>query len=121
MAVQKVNDEVLRQFEQELNERFGSVKQQLSQLQAVIDGVEGKWQGMGAVSFDRKQREINERMAHIGNLLVRFQTAVDDNRRIVGSTEQEVYQALQGIDAGSGTGSGSSGSAGGGSSSLNSY
>ncbi|KPC61319.1 WXG100 family type VII secretion target [Streptomyces chattanoogensis] len=115
MAVQKVNDEVLRGFEQELNDRFGSVKQQLHQLQAVIDGVEGKWKGMGAVSFDRKQREINERMAHIGNLLVRFQQAVDDNRRIVGSTEQEVFQALKGIDAGAGSGAG----AGGGSSSFN--
>ncbi|MDI3407650.1 WXG100 family type VII secretion target [Streptomyces cavernicola] len=110
MAVQKVNDEVLRGFEQELNDRFGSVKTQLQQLQAVIDGVEGKWKGMGAVSFDRKQREINERMAHIGNLLVRFQQAVDDNRRIAGSTEQEVFQALKGIDVGSGSSSGSSGS-----------
>ncbi|MGW0734189.1 WXG100 family type VII secretion target [Streptomyces sp. NPDC002851] len=116
MAVQKVNDEVLRGFEQELNDRFGSVKQQLQQLQAVIDGVEGKWKGMGAVSFDRKQREINERMAHIGNLLVRFQQAVDDNRRIVGSTEQEVFQALKGIDTGSGSGAGASA---GGSSSFN--
>lgn len=106
-GTQKVTDDVLRQFEQELNERFGSVKQQLQQLHAVIDGVEGKWQGQGAVSFDRKQTEINERMAHIGNLLVRFQNAVNDNRRIAGSTDDEIYQALAGIDAG---GSGPAGS-----------
>jgi WXG100 family type VII secretion target len=106
-GTQKVTDDVLRQFEQELNERFGSVKQQLQQLHAVIDSVEGKWQGQGAVSFDRKQTEINERMANIGNLLVRFQNAVNDNRRIAGSTDEEVYQALAGIDTG---GSGSAGS-----------
>ena len=100
-GTQKVTDDVLRQFEQELNERFGSVKQQL-------DSVEGKWQGQGAVSFDRKQTEINERMANIGNLLVRFQNPVNDNRRIAGSTDEEIYQALAGIDTGgSGSASGS--------------
>ncbi|MER5937671.1 WXG100 family type VII secretion target [Streptomyces sp. NPDC001928] len=111
-GTQKVTDDVLRQFEQELNERFGSVKQQLQQLQAVIDGVEGKWAGQGAVSFDRKQTEINERMAHIGNLLVRFQNAVNDNRRIAGSTDEDIYQALAGIDA-SGSGPSGGGSAAG--------
>ncbi|KUO02042.1 WXG100 family type VII secretion target [Streptomyces caeruleatus] len=104
-GTQKVTDDVLRKFEQELNERFGSVKQQLQQLHAVIDGVEGKWQGQGAVSFDRKQTEINERMAYIGNLLVRFQSAVNDNRRIAGSTDEEIFQALAGIDTGSASGS----------------
>ncbi|MFH0521432.1 WXG100 family type VII secretion target [Streptomyces sp. M41] len=113
-GTQKVTDDVLRQFEQELNERFGSVKQQLQQLHAVIDGVEGKWQGQGAVSFDRKQTEINERMANIGNLLVRFQNAVNDNRRIAGSTDDEVYQALQGVDTGSSGSSAGTGPTGGG-------
>ncbi|WP_327352250.1 WXG100 family type VII secretion target [Streptomyces sp. NBC_01304] len=112
---QKVTDEVLQKFELELNQKFGSIKHQLTQLDTLIDSVQAKWQGEGAVAFDSTQRKVNAAMAEIGKMLIRFEDAVASNRRIAGSTDQAVFQALQGVDVGS---AGASGSGGGGKSSA---
>ncbi|RII08013.1 WXG domain conatining protein [Streptomyces sp. YIM 130001] len=108
MTRQVVSDQVLRRFGLELNERFASVRAQLTQLNAVIDEIEGKWQGQGAHSFNAQQSRINQRMAGIGRLLARFEDAVQNNRKIAGSTDHEVYQALQRVDVGDDGGGGTS-------------
>ncbi|MFD7068598.1 WXG100 family type VII secretion target [Streptomyces sp. NPDC059913] len=98
MADQKLSDAALRKLEGELTTRFDSVKGQLKTLQGTIDGLEGHWKGIGAGAFNAKQEEINRRMASIARRLLNFQEAIEAARTISGNTEEEVKQALQGVD-----------------------
>ncbi|MEU4153849.1 MULTISPECIES: WXG100 family type VII secretion target [unclassified Streptomyces] len=95
---QKVSDKDLIVLEKELTHRFESVKGQLKELQALIDSLEGNWKGIGAGAFNTKQTEINERMVHIGGILVKFIEAMSQTRRIKDGTEDEVRAQVQGID-----------------------
>ncbi|MFJ4965626.1 WXG domain conatining protein [Streptomyces sp. ADI96-02] len=98
MADQKVSDATLIKLEGDLTNRFDSVKGQLKQLQATIDSLEGAWKGIGAGAYNSKQEAINNRMISLGNQLLRFQEAIKAARTITGNTEDEVRQALQGVD-----------------------
>ncbi|MCX4587788.1 WXG100 family type VII secretion target [Streptomyces sp. NBC_01481] len=98
MAVQKVGDQSLKDFQDEITIKFEDVKGQLKALHGVIDGVQGRWQGVGAASFDRKQTEINQGMVRIAKLLLNFQEAIQVTRTTAGNTEDEVEAALRGVD-----------------------
>ncbi|ANW17772.1 WXG100 family type VII secretion target [Streptomyces clavuligerus] len=98
MAVQKVTDEYLGTFQNEITVQFESVKGQLQQLQGVIDGLEGNWKGIGHGAFDVKQAEINQGMVRIARMLLHFQEAIEVTRVTAGNTDDEVRAALQGVD-----------------------
>ncbi|MFF9866720.1 WXG100 family type VII secretion target [Streptomyces sp. NPDC093595] len=98
MAVQKVGDQSLKDFQDEISNRFESVKGQLKSLQGVIDSLEGNWKGIGAGAFDTKQTEINQAMVRIAKLLLNFQEAIQVTRTTAGNTEDEVEKALRGVD-----------------------
>ncbi|MFJ4922727.1 WXG100 family type VII secretion target [Streptomyces sp. NPDC088725] len=108
MAVQKVNGHSLAKLQDELGRNFDSVKAQLRSLQGTIDGLEGHWKGIGAGAFNKKQTEINDHMVNIGNLLVKYQDAIQAARTISGNTEDEIEAAMKGIDVSSGGDSGAS-------------
>ncbi|GGY81909.1 WXG100 family type VII secretion target [Streptomyces nitrosporeus] len=107
MADQKLSDEALLKLENELGQRFESVRGQLKTLQATIDSVEGAWQGIGANAFNVKQAEINLKMSDIGTRLVNFMEAIKAARTIKGNTEDEVAAALRGVDVVAGHSGGS--------------
>ncbi|MFJ8645074.1 WXG100 family type VII secretion target [Streptomyces sp. NPDC093546] len=98
MAVQKVGDASLKDFQDEITRNFDDVKGQLKNLQGVIDSLEGNWKGIGAGAFDVKQNEINQGMVRIAKLLLNFQEAIQVTRTTAGNTEDEVEQALRGVD-----------------------
>ncbi|WP_228995025.1 WXG100 family type VII secretion target [Streptomyces sp. DH8] len=98
MADQKVSDAALLKLEGDLTIKFESVKSQLKSLHATIDNLEGKWQGIGANHFNTKQTEINNRMVSLGKQLLSFQEAIKAARVISGDNEDEIRQALQGVD-----------------------
>ncbi|MFE7355936.1 WXG100 family type VII secretion target [Streptomyces sp. NPDC057543] len=98
MADQKLSDDALLKLEGELSTRFDSVKGQLKTLQGTIDSLEGAWQGIGAGAFNTKQEEVNRKMVSIAHRLLRFQEAMKAARTIKGNTEDEIKQALQGVD-----------------------
>ncbi|MFI5805547.1 WXG100 family type VII secretion target [Streptomyces sp. NPDC051561] len=98
MAVQKVNGVALAKLQLELTNNFQNVKGQLSRLHATIDNLEGQWKGIGAGAFNAKQAQINQNMVRIGNLLLKFQEAIEAARTISGNTEDEVRAAMRGID-----------------------
>ncbi|MFJ9061390.1 WXG100 family type VII secretion target [Streptomyces sp. NPDC102409] len=107
MADQKLSDEMLLKLEGELSKRFDSVKGQLKTLQATIDSLEGAWKGVGANAFNAKQDNINRMMGNIATRLVNFQEAIKAARTISGNTEDEIRQALQGVDVVDGYSTGS--------------
>lgn len=98
MSVQKVGDKSLKDFQDELTMKFEDVKGQLRTLQGVIDGLEGRWKGIGAGAFDAKQTEINNGMVRIAKLMLMFQEAIQVTRTTAGNTEDEVEAALRGVD-----------------------
>ena len=98
----KLSDDALLKLEGELSTRFDSVKGQLKKLQATIDSLEGAWEGIGAGAFNTKQDEVNRRMVSIAHRLLRFQEAIKAARVLKGNTEDEIKQALQGVDVVSG-------------------
>ncbi|MFJ1802489.1 WXG100 family type VII secretion target [Streptomyces sp. NPDC098077] len=98
MADQKVSDAALLKLEGDLSIKFDSVKGQLRQLHATIDNLEGKWKGIGANHFNQKQTEINNRMVSLAKQLVRFQESIKAARTISGDNEDEIRQALAGVD-----------------------
>ncbi|MFF2010883.1 WXG100 family type VII secretion target [Streptomyces sp. NPDC058195] len=102
MADQKLSDAALRKLEGELTTRFDSVKGQLKTLQGTIDSLEGAWQGIGAGAFNTKQEEINRKMVSIARRLLHFQEAIKAARTISSNTEDEIRQALHGVDVVSG-------------------
>ncbi|NJQ02222.1 WXG100 family type VII secretion target [Streptomyces zingiberis] len=98
MSVQKVGDQGLKDFQDEITRRFEDVKGQLNTLQGVIDSLEGRWKGIGAGAFDAKQTEINQGMVRIAKLLLNFQEAIQVTRTTAGNTDLEVEAALRGVD-----------------------
>ncbi|MFI9625826.1 WXG100 family type VII secretion target [Streptomyces sp. NPDC052042] len=102
MADQKLSDAALLKLEGELSTRFDSVKGQLKTLQGTIDSLEGAWRGIGAGAFNTKQEQINRRMVSIARRLLRYQEAIKAARTISGNTEDEIRQALLGVDVVSG-------------------
>ncbi|GGJ72761.1 hypothetical protein GCM10011583_00160 [Streptomyces camponoticapitis] len=102
MAVQKVGDQSLKDFQDEITIKFEDVKGQLKNLQGVIDSLEGAWKGIGASAFDAKQAEINAGMVRIAKMLLNFQEAIQVTRTTAGNTEDEVYAALNGVDVAAG-------------------
>ncbi|MEN8656019.1 WXG100 family type VII secretion target [Streptomyces sp. 21So2-11] len=102
MSVRKLNDQALKNLEDELGGNFENVKSQLRKLQAAIDGLEGQWQGIGANQFNATQTKINNNMVKIGKLLLNFQEAMAAARTISGNTEDEIAAALKGIDVADG-------------------
>ncbi|MFE9554359.1 WXG100 family type VII secretion target [Streptomyces sp. NPDC006692] len=95
---QRVSDSEMIKLERHILERFDSVKGQVNHLQNVINGLEGAWEGIGAHAFDSKQSDINNKMVHMGKLLLDFLEAMKATRTIKGDTEEEVRKALMGID-----------------------
>ncbi|AWL40915.1 MULTISPECIES: WXG100 family type VII secretion target [Streptomyces] len=104
---QKLADDALIRLENELSTRFDSVKAQLGKLQATIDSLEGAWQGIGANAFNTKQADINLRMGNIATRLANFQEAMKAARTIKGNNEDDIRQALQGVDVVDGYSTGS--------------
>ncbi|MFI2368666.1 WXG100 family type VII secretion target [Streptomyces sp. NPDC018833] len=98
MSVQKVGDQSLKDFQDELTRKFEDVKGQLKTLQGVIDSLEGRWKGIGAGAFDRTQNEINQGMVRIAKLMLNFQEAIQVTRVTAGNTEDEIEAALKGVD-----------------------
>ncbi|MFJ8747749.1 WXG100 family type VII secretion target [Streptomyces sp. NPDC102441] len=98
MADQKLSDDALLKLEGELGRRFESVRGQLKTLNATIDSLEGAWKGIGANAFNAKQNDINLRMNGIAVRLTNFQESIKAARTISGNNEDEIRQALQGVD-----------------------
>lgn len=63
--------------------------------------------GVGANAFNAKQDNINRMMGNIATRLVNFQEAIKAARTISGNTEDEIRQALQGVDVVGGYSTGS--------------
>ncbi|MFG2717987.1 WXG100 family type VII secretion target [Streptomyces sp. NPDC048416] len=95
---QRVSDSQMAHLEGRILEKFDSVKTQLRNLQGVIDGLEGHWDGIGAGAFNGKQADINDQMVQIGNRLLTFLEAMKATRTGKGDTDEEVRKALMGID-----------------------
>lgn len=107
MPDQKLSDDALVKLEGELTKRFDSVKGQIKTLQATIDSLEGAWKGIGANAFNVKQDAINRKMGNIAVRMANFQEAIKAARTIKGNTEDEIKQALQGVDVVDGYSTGS--------------
>lgn len=98
MGVQKVNGVDLSKLEGRLDEKFQSIKGQVTSLQGTIDSLEGAWRGIGAGAFNAKQAEINQEMRGLGNLLTHFQEAIKATRTLSGNTEDDVAGAMRGMN-----------------------
>ncbi|MER6999481.1 WXG100 family type VII secretion target [Streptomyces sp. NPDC000410] len=98
MAVQKVGDQSLKDFQDQISIQFESCKGQLKNLQGVIDSLEGHWKGIGAGAFNKKQTEINEGMVRISKLLLNFQEAIQVTRTTASGTDADIEAALRGVD-----------------------
>ncbi|MCS0636494.1 WXG100 family type VII secretion target [Streptomyces sp. LP05-1] len=101
---QKVGDSSLKGFQDELDQQFTNVKAQLSQLQGVIDGLEGNWRGIGAGAYNKKQNEINNHMVDIGKLLAKFQEAIGKTRTTAANTDDDVQQTVHSVKVDVGAG-----------------
>ncbi|MCX5386044.1 WXG100 family type VII secretion target [Streptomyces sp. NBC_00083] len=95
---QLVTDSEMIHLENEIVQKFESVKGQLKTLQGVIDSLEGAWDGIGAGAFNGKQTDINNNMVGIGKDLLDFLEAMKATRTGKGNTDHEVFQALRGVD-----------------------
>lgn len=95
---QRLDDHSLTRLQGTLTASFDSVKGQLHRLNATIDNLEGQWQGIGAGAFNTKQAEVNQSIVRIGKLLLKFQEGIEAARTIGGNTEDEILQAMRGVD-----------------------
>ncbi|MEU2158540.1 WXG100 family type VII secretion target [Streptomyces sp. NPDC019396] len=97
-GIQKVGDQSLKSFQDEISMQFEGIKGQLKNLQGVIDSLEGHWKGIGAGAFNKKQDEINQAMVRIAKLLLNFQEAIQLTRTTASATDHDIEQALTGVD-----------------------
>ncbi|MFI5674507.1 WXG100 family type VII secretion target [Streptomyces cellulosae] len=95
---QKLSDGEVIKLEQEMVQRYESIRGQLTRLQGTLDTMEANWRGIGANAFNSKQVEINERVKHIGGLLTWFLDNLNETRKIKNKNEDAVRSTMQGID-----------------------
>lgn len=95
---QKLSDDAVIKLEKRIGERYDHLCAQVRDLQAMLDGLEGHWKGIGAHAFDRKQTEINERLVHMGKLLGRFVEAMNKTRHIKSGTEDDILADMNKIN-----------------------
>ncbi|WP_030681985.1 WXG100 family type VII secretion target [Streptomyces cellulosae] len=95
---QKLSDGEVIKLEQEMVQRYESIRGQLTRLQGTLDTMEANWRGIGASAFNSKQVEINERVKHIGGLLTWFLDNLNETRKIKNKNEDAVRSTMQGID-----------------------
>ncbi|MBO8193801.1 WXG100 family type VII secretion target [Streptomyces oryzae] len=98
MADQKLDDASLRKKEEWLVTKLGNINGQVKGLQGVIDSIETHWRGIGAGAFNAKQTQINNHMASLNRLLAYFLEGIEAARKASGLNEDDIAQALRGID-----------------------
>ncbi|OIJ65653.1 WXG100 family type VII secretion target [Streptomyces mangrovisoli] len=98
MADQKLEDAAVVALQKQMYEKYEGISTRVHRLQAVIDGLEGKWQGIGRAAFDKKQYEINESLKNIGTILGDVIEAMTKTRNIKDTKEDEVRAAVAKID-----------------------
>ncbi|MFI6349915.1 WXG100 family type VII secretion target [Streptomyces sp. NPDC050560] len=95
---QKISDSALAKLEQQIADKFDSIKGQVHTLQGTIDSLEGHWRGIGAGAFDSKQSEINTSLVRMGNILAKFVDAMNTTRKLKNDNEDEIRASVQAID-----------------------
>lgn len=99
---QRLSDEQVVKLQENILQKFNSIKGQLHQIQGTIDSLEGQWKGIGAGAFDAKQYDINKSMIRIGNLLAGYVESMTLTRKIKDGTEDEIRAAVQSINVNDG-------------------
>ncbi|MER5180197.1 WXG100 family type VII secretion target [Streptomyces sp. NPDC002896] len=94
----KLSNDTVVKLEQNIVERYESIKGQLSRLQGTIDTLEAGWRGIGAGAFNKKQTEINEHMVAIGKILEKFLENINLNRKDKDKLEDEIHATIKSID-----------------------
>jgi WXG100 family type VII secretion target len=94
---QKLEDAQVVKLEKQMSEKYDGIRQRVHKLQGVIDGLEGKWQGIGRAEFDKKQHEINTSLQNIGKILADVIDAMNTTRNIKDSTEDDVRASVSKI------------------------
>ncbi|MGQ4422115.1 WXG100 family type VII secretion target [Streptomyces violaceoruber] len=103
MAVdQKLEDSAVVKLQKDMYEKFESIRKRVHNLQGVIDGLEGQWQGIGRAAFDKKQYEINTSLQNMGRILADVVDAMTATRNIKDSKEDEVLAAVNKINVNDG-------------------
>lgn len=95
---QKLEDDAVVHMQQQMVEKYDNIRKRVHNLQGVIDGLEGQWQGIGRAAFDKKQYEINTSLQNIGNILGEVIEAMTSTRNIKDSKEDEVRASVNKID-----------------------
>ncbi|MER5717729.1 WXG100 family type VII secretion target [Streptomyces sp. NPDC002132] len=72
MVDRKLNDADVQKLQTEVIDRYDNIRGSLAKLQGTIDMIEKAWTGQGALSFNKKQTEINGHMVQIGKMLDDF-------------------------------------------------
>jgi WXG100 family type VII secretion target len=94
---QKLEDAAVVDLQKQMYEKYEGIRKRVHNLQGVIDGLEGQWQGIGRAAFDKKQYEINESLQNIGNILGDVIEAMTKTRNIKDSKEDEVRASVSRI------------------------
>jgi uncharacterized protein YukE len=94
----KLSDSEVVRLENNIVERYESIKGQLVQLQGTLDTMEAQWRGIGANAFNTKQVEINGHMKQIGNLLMWFLENLNLTRKDKDNLEDELDSTIKSIN-----------------------
>ena len=95
---QKLQDAAVIHLQKQMVGKYEDIQKHVHDLQGVIDGLEGQWQGIGRAAFDKKQYEINESLRNIGTILGDVIEAMTATRNIKDNKEDEVRAAVNKID-----------------------
>ncbi|MFI6880884.1 WXG100 family type VII secretion target [Streptomyces sp. NPDC050400] len=94
---QKLEDQQVVVLEKQMSEKYDGIRKRVHNLQGVIDGLEGNWQGIGRAAFDKKQYEINESLQTIGKILADVIEAMNKTRNVKDSSEDDVRASVDKI------------------------
>ncbi|MQY16179.1 hypothetical protein SRB5_63750 [Streptomyces sp. RB5] len=113
MADQRLSEDQIIRLEQDLNEKSQRLNKRVQTLQSTIDSLEGAWKGIGAGAFNAKQAEINLAMNTLNRILIGYQEAITETRRLGANNEDEVHSTLTGVDVGMSGGASNAGASSG--------
>ncbi|QKW09514.1 WXG100 family type VII secretion target [Streptomyces sp. NA04227] len=95
---QSVSDQEIREATDVVTRTYDDVRKSVHNLNNIIDGIQGAWEGVGARAFQQKQNEINSSMVRINHLLEGFLEAIAQNKKINDHTEDLVRSAAQKVE-----------------------
>ncbi|WKX72907.1 WXG100 family type VII secretion target [Streptomyces sp. XD-27] len=96
----RLSPEQIDKLIRDLGNMHDNLESRISTLNGVIDAVEGHWKGVAAGAYNELQRQVNDDVRRVKELLAFTKDAVQSSKDGFDAQEVERLNAWKGVDLG---------------------